>query len=243
MRKATTSLPRLRAFRSPVTTPASTRSTTESVNISVWMPRSFLSVRSWAAAAGIAPIPSWSVAPSGMRSAMYAAIRRSMSPITGRGDSYGGWSHSIARSIWLTWMNDSPSVRGMDGLNWTMTVLAASTAACMASTDVPSEQNPWRSGGVTLANTASSGSSPDRKTAGTSERKIGTKSARPSLTALRALGPMNSARCRKWGAISGARWGPGPSVWRWTIETSDSSGARATRASSRTDGVAAAHWR
>src|SRR5438045_3496639 len=54
---------------------------------------------------------------------------------------------------------------------------------------------------------------------------------------------MNSARCRKWGAISGARCGPGPSQWRWTTLTSDRSAARATRASSSTDGVAAAHCR
>ena len=61
-----------------------------------------------------------------------------------------GSSTSIARSIWLTWMNDSPSVRGIAALNWTMTVFAAPIAACMASTDVPSEQNPWASGGVAL---------------------------------------------------------------------------------------------
>ena len=67
---AATILPRLRAFASPVTTPCSTRSTTASVNISVWIPRSFLSPRKVAVAAGIAPIPSWSVAPSGIRSAM-----------------------------------------------------------------------------------------------------------------------------------------------------------------------------
>ena len=54
-------------------------------------------------------------------------------------------------------MKASPRVRGIDGLNCTMTVFAASTAACIASTDTPSEQNPWASGGVTLANTASSG--------------------------------------------------------------------------------------
>ena len=58
-----------------------------------------------------------------------------------------------------------------------------------------------------------------------------------------AFGPTNSARWRKWDAISGARCGPGPSVWRWIIPTFCNSGARATSASSRTEGVAAAHWR
>ena len=36
-------------------------------------------------------------------------------------------------------------------------------------------------------------------------------SARPSAMAARAFGPMNSARWKKWPAISGARCGPGPS--------------------------------
>ena len=66
MTKAVTILPRLRSFAAPVMAPASTRSTTESVNISVWMPRSRFSRRKRAVAAGIAPIPSWSVAPSGI---------------------------------------------------------------------------------------------------------------------------------------------------------------------------------
>ena len=57
--------PRLRSLRAPVTTPASTRSTTASVNISVWMPRSCLSRSASAARPGCAPMPSWSVAPSG----------------------------------------------------------------------------------------------------------------------------------------------------------------------------------
>jgi hypothetical protein len=44
-------------------------------------------------------------------------------------------------------------------------------------------------------------------------------------------------------AVAGARCGPGPSQWRWTTLTSRSSVARATSASRRTDGVAAAHCR
>ena len=55
-------------------------------------------------------------------------------------------------------MKLSPSVRGIAWLNWTMTVFAAAIAACIASTDTPSEQNPWASGGVALTKTASSGS-------------------------------------------------------------------------------------
>ena len=74
---AVTILPRLRSLRDPVTTPASTRSTTASVNISVWIPRSCLSPRAIAVAAGIAPIPSWRVAPSGTSSATNSPMRRS----------------------------------------------------------------------------------------------------------------------------------------------------------------------
>ena len=73
IRNAVTILPRLRSLRIPLTTPASTRSTTASVNISVWIPRSCLPWRARAVAAGIAPIPSWSVAPSGTSSATWLA--------------------------------------------------------------------------------------------------------------------------------------------------------------------------
>ena len=114
--------------------------------------------------------------------------------MTGRGTSWTGSSTSTPRSIWLTWMNDSPSVRGMARLSCAITVVAAPIAAWAASTEVPSEQNPCASGGVTLISTASRGWAPLVNRAGTSDRNTGTKSARRSLTARRALGPMNSAR-------------------------------------------------
>ena len=116
--------------------------------------------RAMAVAAGIAPIPSWSVAPSGTSSATCSPIRRSTSPIDRVACSYGGTSTSTARSMSSTWMKLSPSVRGIDRLSWTMTVFAARMAACIASTLVPSEQKPWASGGVALTRTTSSGSAP-----------------------------------------------------------------------------------
>jgi GNAT superfamily N-acetyltransferase len=67
-----------------------------SLNISVWTPRSLRSRRWSAAAVGIAPIPSWRVAPSGTSSATNSPICRSTSPMTGWWSSYGGWSTSIA---------------------------------------------------------------------------------------------------------------------------------------------------
>ena len=71
-------------------------------------------------------------------------------------------------------MKLSPSVRGIALLNWTMTCRAARIAACIASTEVPSEQKPWASGGVALTKTASSGSRPASNSRGTSDRKVGT---------------------------------------------------------------------
>ena len=53
----------------PVITPASARSTTPSENISVWTPRSCLSVRRRRTASGMAPMPICSVAPSGTSAA------------------------------------------------------------------------------------------------------------------------------------------------------------------------------
>ena len=62
----------------------------------------------------------------------------------------------------------------MRGLIWAMTTVAAARAAWTASTEVPSEQKPWASGGLTCRSTASSGSVPDENRRGTSDRKVGT---------------------------------------------------------------------
>ena len=71
-------------------------------------------------------------------------------------------------------MKLSPSVRGIARLSWAMTVFAARIAACIASTDVPSEQNPCASGGVALTRTASSGSSAGLEQRGDVDRNTGT---------------------------------------------------------------------
>ena len=54
-----------------------------------------------------------------------------------------------------------------------MTVRAVCTAARVTSTETPSEQKPWRSGGETWMSATSSGRTPARKSCGTSERKTG----------------------------------------------------------------------
>ncbi|MFO0668390.1 MAG: hypothetical protein U0235_02020 [Polyangiaceae bacterium] len=137
-------------------------------------------------------------------------------------------------------MNPSPSTRGIDRLICAMTVLAVAAAASIASHDVPSEQKPCASGGDTFTSTASSGMKPRRKSDGTSLKNTGMYSARPSLTAARAFGPMKSALCRKLDATSGARCGPSPPTWRCTMFTASSSLARATSARRSTLGAAAA---
>ena len=65
-----------------------------------------------------------------------------------------------------------------------------------------------------LAKTASSGSRPLSISNGTSDSWTGMNSARPSLMAARAFGPMKSALWKRWPSISGARCGWGPSQCR-----------------------------
>ena len=71
------------------------------------------------------------------------------------------------------WMSPSPWVRGMWRFTCATTVRAVCTAARATSTETPSEQKPCRSGGETVTSATSSGSSPPRKSCGTSERKTG----------------------------------------------------------------------
>ncbi len=66
-------MPGWKFFLAQVMTPASTRSTTPSENISVWMPRSFLCFRNPRMASGTEPMPSCRQSPSLMSSAQYAA--------------------------------------------------------------------------------------------------------------------------------------------------------------------------
>jgi len=70
--------------------------------------------------------------------------------------------------------------------------LAFWIAARVVSTLGPSVQKPWLSGGLTCINATSRFNILRRNNKGTSLRKIGVKSARPSLTGLRQLAPMNS---------------------------------------------------
>ena len=67
-------------------------------------------------------------APSSIRLAMCRPMASSTGPILGGGSSMIGCSLSTIQSSLLTWMNESPWVRGMLGFTWAMTVLATDAA-------------------------------------------------------------------------------------------------------------------
>ncbi len=83
----------------------------------------------------------------------------------------------------------------------------------------------------------STGIARERMRPGISERKTGTQSARPSLTACRTLGPMKRARWRNEPEYFGSTWSAAPKVRRWVTSTSWSSPARATMALSSSSGL------
>ena len=64
-------------------------------------------------ALGIEPMPTWTVAPSGMRSATWAAMRSSRSFTSGGGTSSSGRSTSTQPATWDTCSWFRPNVRGI----------------------------------------------------------------------------------------------------------------------------------
>ena len=88
----------------------------------------------------------------------------------------------------------------------------------------------------------STGSTRERMRPGISERKTGTQSARPSLTACRTFGPVKRARWRKEPAYLGSTWSAAPKVRRCVTSTSCSSPARPTRALSSSSGLLQPAW-
>ena len=124
MRKVAAILSRLIALLRLVITPSLYRSTTPSLNISLWMPRSFFSCRKSSTASGMPPMPSCRQEPSSTRPAMCLPMASSTGPIRGGCSSMMSCSLSTMRSISETWMNESPWVRGILGLTWATTVFA-----------------------------------------------------------------------------------------------------------------------
>ena len=129
--------------------PHSINSMRLSVTISVWTPRSFLPFKKPNIACGMRPMPNSMVEPSSTSAAMYSAICRVVSVTSGAGTSRIGAADGTSTSMSLTWMKQSPSVRGMFGLTCAMTSEAFSVALFTMSTDTPRLHMPYWSGGVT----------------------------------------------------------------------------------------------
>jgi hypothetical protein len=103
----------------------------------------------------------------------------------------------------------------MFGFTWAMTMRAVCTAASEVSTETPSEQKPWRSGGDTCRMATSRSMVRDRKSAGMSDRNTGMKSAAPASMAARTGGPAKSDTDRKRSRCAASTNGAGPIVCRW----------------------------
>ncbi len=108
-------MPGRRVLRTPVATPLSTRSIIPSEKSSVWMPSSRRSWRALSTVFGIDPMPAWMQAPSSIRSATWAAMRRSHSSGSEGSISTSGRSTSHQPATWDRWMALRPIVRGMRG--------------------------------------------------------------------------------------------------------------------------------
>ena len=135
--KAYTALPGWNVFREPSATPLSIRSTIESTNISVWMPRLRWPISAFARAFGTPPMPSWIVAPSGTISAISCPIASSSGRSGMSGSSGSGSSCSTMASSSETWTHELPWTRGMWLLTSAITRSAFSIAALWVSTFVP----------------------------------------------------------------------------------------------------------
>ncbi len=149
------------------------------------------------------PIPSWSVAPSGIS----RAICRPISVITASGGSCaisGSFRDTRTQaSIRSASTNESPCVHGIWSFTSAITSRALSTAARTMSTETPRLTKPRASGGLTWISATSTRTRRLRMSSGISERNTGMKSARPSRIASRTFGPMKNAVCRNRPACSG----------------------------------------
>ena len=149
-------------FASPLMTPFSTSGSTPSANISVWIPR-FLWFPSCASTAlGMAPIPICSVAPSSISAAQCLPMAVSISLGSVKWASMSGVSSSTKRSIFDIGIMAWPNERGTCLFTTAITWSAHSTAASVASTDVPSDTKPCLSGVETWIMATLHGTAPQR---------------------------------------------------------------------------------
>ena len=127
-------------------------------------------------ASGTAPMPAWSVAPSGTRSDTKRPMVAESSSTVPTGACGIGPSASTSTSIISRSRTASPKVQGISRLVWAITTpplrRAASTAAGSTLTSSPIDTLPSR-GGVVWSTTASGGSRVP-KSVGTIDRRDGT---------------------------------------------------------------------
>jgi hypothetical protein len=119
-----------------------------SQNISLWMPRSRLSIRAWATALGMPPMPSWRVAPSQISWAIMPPMIWSSLLMGAGGTSVMGRSLSTSASTSEMWMW-LPKVRGMVGLT-SRNRRPAFLRISLRSAAVPQLKYPCRSMGETV---------------------------------------------------------------------------------------------
>ena len=130
-------MPGWNVFCDPFATPVTTRSTIESTNISVWMPRFLWLSRLLATAFGTPPMPSWMQAPSGIIPEISSPIALSSSRSGGVGSSSSAASCSTIASTWETCTQPVPCTRGMFWFTSATTYFAFAIAATLVSTFVP----------------------------------------------------------------------------------------------------------
>ena len=124
MRKLATILSGCRRLRALVMTPSSyevDHALAEHLGVDAEV---VLFVRNSSTASGMPPMPSCRQEPSSTRLAMCLPMASSTGPILGGCSSTTGAVLSTTMSRSLTWMNESPWVRGMLGLTRATTVLA-----------------------------------------------------------------------------------------------------------------------
>ena len=127
--KVVTLWPRWICFLLLLTAPRAISSTMESVNISVWMPRSCLAHSAAPTASGIAPMPSWIQEPSSMRSAIRPPIVSLTASIFVGGSTGSSWLTSMRPATWLMWICAPQTARGCRSLTSRKTRLAFSIMA------------------------------------------------------------------------------------------------------------------
>src|ERR1039458_3901647 len=139
-----TTLPGWSVLRAPLMTPASISGTTPSGHISLCTPRSLWLERRASTALGMPPIPTCSVAPSGISAATCSAMRACTSVGGSAWSSTSGRQVGTMAVIWLRCRNVSPIARGMRSFISATTMRARRAAVSVQSAPTPRLTPRWR---------------------------------------------------------------------------------------------------